>query len=91
MNFQVILFKNSDCDLCKLMQQELIDNPPNADVKIVRHIGQSTFDIVGLEVDTFPTTVILDENGFKVNVFKGFVNSKTIDENIKNYERNFRK
>lgn len=89
MNFQVILFKDSDCDLCKLMQQELMENPPAADIKIVRHIGQSTFDIIGLEIDTFPTTFILDEKGLKVKVFEGFVDSKTIDACIKDYERKY--
>ena len=35
MNFNVVLFKDSNCDLCKLMQQELMNNPPNADITIL--------------------------------------------------------
>ena len=39
MNFKVLLFKDSKCDLCKIMQQELMDNPPTANVTII-HVNR---------------------------------------------------
>lgn len=87
MSFQVILFKDSNCDLCKLMQQELIDNPPAADIKII-HVGrESCSDETTLyNIEYFPTILLINDKGTIINRFEGFIDSKSIDINIKQYE-----
>lgn len=87
MNFKVLLFKDSNCDLCKVMQQELIDNPPAADVIIIHINIKSCFKEIELyNIDCFPTTIVIDENNTIISRFEGFINSKDIDKIIKEYE-----
>lgn len=43
MNYTVILFKDSDCDLCKLIQTELLENPPEADIEIIHANRESSY------------------------------------------------
>lgn len=87
MNFTVILFKDSNCDLCKLMQHELIDNPPAADVKII-HVDREecSSEAELYNINYFPTTLLINSNNTIINRFEGFIDSKSIDTNIKQYE-----
>lgn len=87
MNFKVLLFKDSNCDLCKLMQQELINNPPIADVTIIHVNKESCSSEAELyNINYFPTTLLIDENNNIINRFEGFIDSNNIDINIKKYE-----
>lgn len=87
MNFNVVLFKDSNCDLCKLMQQELMDNPPNCSVKIV-HVGREgcNYETGLYDVTRFPTTLILNNEKVAIKRFEGFIDSKTINKILKEYE-----
>lgn len=84
---KVLLFKDSNCDICKLMQQELIDNPPAADVEII-HVSRENCSekAVLYDVNNYPTILLLDEKDTVLNRFEGFVDSKSIDINIKEHE-----
>lgn len=86
MNFSVVLFKDSNCDLCKLMQQELMDNPPNAEITILHIKHERTKILADLQnVTKFPTTIIYcEENEISRNI--GFIDSQTINKIIKQYE-----
>lgn len=86
MNFSIILFKDSNCDLCKVMQQELMDNPPNADVTILHVKHNYSKDIAYEEnITEFPTIIIYNgENEIARHI--GFVDSETINKILKNYE-----
>lgn len=87
MNFKVLLFKDSNCDLCKLMQQELINNPPIADVTIIHVNKESCSSEAELyNINYFPTILLIDENNNIINRFEGFIDSNNIDVNIKKYE-----
>lgn len=87
MKFSIILFKDSSCELCRLMQQELIDNPPNADLKIV-HVSRENCsnEAIAYGIEYYPTTVLIDETGTIINRFEGFIDSKSINVNIDKYE-----
>lgn len=86
MNFNVVLFKDSNCDLCKVMQQELMDNPPNADVTIL-HIKHSySKDVAIKENITEYPTIIIYYGETEIARRSGFVDSKTIDKIIEQYE-----
>lgn len=87
MKFSVLLFKDSNCDLCKLMQQELMENPPAADVTII-HVSRKSCsnEAILYNVKYFPTILLLNEEGTIVNRFEGFIDSKSIDTNINEYE-----
>ena len=87
MNFKVLLFKDSKCDLCKIMQQELMDNPPAADVTII-HINREncSTDAELYNVIYYPTIILMTEDNKIISRFEGFVDSKSIDINIKQYE-----
>lgn len=90
MKYSVILFKNKHCDLCKLMQQELIDNPPNCDVKIINVDREGcNYETDLYAVEYFPTTLLIDDKGIVINRFEGFIDSKSIDINIKEYETKY--
>lgn len=84
---KILLFKDSNCDICKLMYHELIDNPPAADVEII-HVSRENCSekAVIYDVNNYPTILLLDEKGSIVNRFEGFIDSKSIDTNIKEYE-----
>ena len=87
---KVLLFKDSNCDICKLMQQELIDNPPAADVEII-HVSRENCSekTVIYDINYYPTILLLDEKGTIINRFEGFIDSKSIDTNIKDYETKY--
>lgn len=84
---KVLLFKDSNCDICKLMYHELIDNPPAADVEII-HVGRENCSekAVLYDVNYYPTILLLDEKDTILNRFEGFIDSKSIDTNIKEHE-----
>lgn len=87
MHFKVLLFKDSNCDLCKLMQQELINNPPIADVTIIHVNKESCSSEAELyNINYFPTTLLIDESNNIINRFEGFIDSNNIDINIEKYE-----
>lgn len=87
---KVLLFKDSNCDLCKLMYHELIDNPPAADVEII-HVSRENCSekAVLYDVNYYPTILLLDEKDTILNRFEGFIDSKSIDTNIKEYETKY--
>lgn len=87
---KILLFKDSNCDICKLMQQELIDNPPAADVEII-HVSRENCSekTVIYDINYYPTILLLDEKGAIINRFEGFIDSKSIDTNIKDYETKY--
>ena len=90
MNFKVLLFKDLNCDLCKIMQQELIDNPPAADVTIINVNREScSTDAKLYNVDYYPTIILMTEDNKIINRFEGFVDSKSININIKQYETEY--
>ena len=84
---KVILFKDFNCDICKLMQHELIDNPPAANLEII-HVSRENCSekAVLYNVNYYPTILLLDENDTILNRFEGFIDSKSIDINIKEHE-----
>lgn len=84
---KVLLFKDSNCDLCKLMQQELMDNPPVADVIII-HVGKENCEDEATlyNIEFYPTILLVNDKGEIINRFEGFIDSKSIDINIKKYE-----
>ena len=84
---KILLFKDSNCNICKLMQQELIDNPPAANIEII-HVSRENCSekTVIYDINYYPTILLLDEKGVIINRFEGFVDSKSIDINIKQYE-----
>lgn len=86
MNINIILFKDSNCDLCKLIQQELINNPPKADISIV-HVKHDNVKQIAYDnkVTIFPT-IIIYYNNIEIKRYEGFIDSKTIDKYIEDYE-----
>lgn len=86
MNFNVVLFKDSNCDLCKLMQQELMDNPPNADITILHVKYFYSREIVVKENITEYPTIIIYNGEDEITRRSGFIDSKTIDKILKKYE-----
>ena len=87
MKFKVLLFKDLNCDLCKVMQQELIDNPPTADITIINVNREScSTDAELYNVVYYPTIILMTEDNKIINRFEGFVDSKSININIKQYE-----
>lgn len=84
---KILLFKDSNCDICKLMQHELIDNPPAADLEIINVSRENCSEKAVLyNVNYYPTTLLLDEKDTILNRFEGFIDSKSIDINIKEHE-----
>ncbi len=88
MNIEAILFKDSDCDNCKLEQDELFNNPPRCDIKICHAKHESSIELIKhYNVNSFPTIILTDSDTNKeVYRFVGFVDSETIDNKIKEYE-----
>lgn len=86
MNFNVVLFKDLNCDLCKLMQQELMDNPPAADVTIchVKHSYNKEL-VIKNKIKEFPTIIVYHDEK-EIARRTGFIDSKIIDNIIKKYE-----
>ena len=90
MNLQLFLFKDNNCDLCKVMQQEITNNPPKCDSTIIcaKHaFGQA---IVGMyRVKRFPTAILVDDDAnMEIYRWEGRVDSKTINKEIDNYVAN---
>ena len=87
--YTVILFKDSNCDLCKLMQQELIDNPPDADVTILHVKHPYSKDLIVKEkVKEFPTIIIYYDKK-EIARRTGFIDSKIINNIIKKHETEY--
>ena len=88
MNIEAILFKDSDCDNCKLEQDELFNNPPKCDIKICHAKHDSNIELIKhYNVNSFPTIILTDLDANKeVYRFVGFVDSETINNKIKEYE-----
>lgn len=88
MSTKVILFKDSNCDLCKVQQQELMDNPPAADLEIIHIKHEHNIALAEKHnISTYPTTILIEEDtDYEINRFEGFVDSKSIDININDYE-----
>lgn len=88
-NFVVTLFKDSNCDNCKLMQEELLDNPPNAEIRIVHVRYENGKYRAKLEnIKVYPTIILFD-NENEITRLTGFVSSKTIDEIFDRYEAEY--
>lgn len=84
---KILLFKDSNCDICKLMQHELIDNPPAADLEIINVSRENCSEKAVLyNINYYPTILLLDEKDTIINRFEGFIDSKSIDINIKEHE-----
>lgn len=88
MNIEAILFKDSDCSNCKLVQLEFFNNPPRCDIKICHAKHESSIELIKrYNISSFPTVVLTDlDTNKEVYRFVGFIDSKTIDNKIKEYE-----
>lgn len=84
MNIQVHLYKDSDCDLCKMMLHELIDNPPKADV-VINHIKDT--NAFKPRIKSYPTIIIIDiDNNECLGIIEGFNSTDIINKIIEDYE-----
>lgn len=83
MNFNVILFKDSNCDLCKLMQEELMNNSPNADVTILHVKYFYSREIAVKENITEYPTIIIYNGENEITRRSGFIDTQTINEILK--------
>lgn len=86
MNFQLHLFKNSDCDLCKLQQTVFYKDGSNADITIIncnKEPGKQLFEKLGITI--YPTSILYYDN-VEIHRFEGFVDSTKIDKIIKDYD-----
>lgn len=88
MNIKAILFNDSDCNNCKLVQDEFINNPPMCDISICHAKHESSINLIKkYNVNKFPTIILINTKINKeLNRFTGFVDSQTIDNKIKEYE-----
>ena len=88
MNLKLLLFKDSDCGNCKLVQDELFNNPPMCNIKICHAKHESSIkSIKRYNINRFPTIILTDlDTNKEVCRFVGFIDSKTIDNKIKEYE-----
>ena len=88
MNIEAILFKDSDCGNCKLVQDELFNNAPMCDIKIRHAKHESSIkSIKHHNINRFPTIILTDlDTNKEVCRFVGFIDSKIIDNKIKEYE-----
>lgn len=88
MNIESILFKDSDCGNCKLVQDEFFNNSPMCDIKICHAKHDSSIELIKrYNISSFPTIILTDLDANKeVYRFVGFIDSKTIDNKIKEYE-----
>ena len=88
MNLEAILFKDSDCGNCKLVQSEFFNNPPRCDIKIFHAKHESSIELIKrYNISSFPTIILTDLDANKeVCRFVGFIDSETIDNKIKEYE-----
>ena len=88
MNIEAILFKDSDCGNCKLVQDGFFNNPPMCDIRICHSKHDSSIELIKrYNISSFPTIILTDLDANKeVYRFVGFIDSKTIDNKIKEYE-----
>lgn len=88
MNIEAILFKDSDCDNCKLVQDELFNNPPKCNIKICHAKHETSIELIKhYNINSFPTIILIDLDANKeVYRFAGLVDSETIDNKIEEYE-----
>lgn len=81
MNIQALLFKDSDCDICKLIQEEFTENPLACDLTIhhVKH-NYNTNLVEKYNIETYPTTILVyADSGEELTRFEGFVCSAVIN------------
>ena len=87
---QLLLFKDSNCDLCKVMQQQLMDNPPECNIAIMRARNNNDTLCEYYNIKEFPTAILIEvENNTEITRWTGFVSTETINETIKRYETEF--
>ena len=91
MNIEAILFKDSDCGNCKLVQDEFFNNPPMCDIRICHAKHDSSIELIKrYNISSFPTIILTDLDANKeVYRFVGFIDSKTINNKIKEYETKY--
>lgn len=88
MNLKLTLYKDSDCDLCKIVQEEVIENPPLVDVTIchVKH-EETKQKVKDLRISEYPCLILEDlDKEIEVTRFYGYTTSEIINEMIKRYE-----
>lgn len=88
MDLLLILFRDSDCDICSLVLRELLNNPLNCDI-VVRNVDNkyNSGIIKKYKLKEYPTSILVDLNKNKqIHRFIGFVDSDTINNKIKEYE-----
>lgn len=88
MDLLLILFRDSDCDVCSLVLRELLNNPLNCDI-VVRNVDNkyNSGIIKKYKLKEYPTSILVDLNKNKqIHRFIGFVDSDTINNKIKEYE-----
>lgn len=88
MDLLLILFRDSNCDICSLVLRELLNNPLNCDI-VVRNVDNefNSGIIHKYKLKEYPTSILVDLNKNKqIHKFIGFVDSETINNKIKEYE-----
>lgn len=88
MNIKLILYKNESCELCKAVQEELMNNPPSVEIIIKSTKNEETRkEAELLQITSFPCSILknmdTEENLYR---FYGFVFNEIIDNIIKRYE-----
>lgn len=91
MNIKAFLFKDSDCGNCKSIQDEFFNNPPMCDIEICHVKNKSSVKLIKkYNINRFPTIILTDlDTNKEIYRFVGFIDSKTIDNKIKEYEAKF--
>ena len=91
MDLLLILFRNDDCDICSLVAKELLYNPINCDVTIRNIDNEYNFSIIEkYKLKEYPTIILVDlDRNKEIHRFIGFVDSKTINNKIKEYESKY--
>lgn len=86
MKFYIILVKDSNRSLCKLMQQELLEKPPAADIIILHTNNERNRNFANKQnIKEFPTIILCAETT-EIKRFTGYIDSETIDNIFKQYE-----
>ena len=81
-------YKDSDCDLCKMVQKEVIENPPNVDVTIchVKH-DDTKQKVKDLRISNYPCLILEDlDKDMEITRFYGYTSTEIINAIIKTYE-----
>lgn len=82
---KLVLYKDSDCNLCKLQQEELINNPPEGEV-IIKHIKHpdTAKETKDLGISDYPCIIIIDTDTNKpIHRIYGFTSTEIINLIIK--------